>query len=169
MSENENILEQYRLLYDRNWRYNDLLWKNFLAYGTSWAILVSQAQSLDILRNKPWPGLVVGVITYMLSTLQLSFVSGLGRAVVRIVRFEQENKYKLVTRNPTWTTGYGAYAIAAISMTISSASLCFVSSYFINGYFLCLPLTVIILCISSVFFYKIFTVQSDVDPKEPKV
>ena len=92
---------QYQVLHERTWHYNDLLWKNILAYG---AVLYGTGQLLDSKESGlgSWTVFLLGgLILSGLGFLQIALTNGLGRTIERVMALEVGNSgLKRITTGP---------------------------------------------------------------------
>lgn len=129
----EKIRQQYEILHSRTWNYNELLWKNFVAYG---AVLSSVAYLAmkEASGNNAAQAVIVaggGGILWLLGIIQVNLLRGHRKSVTRLADFEGEQGYVQLTTRPTWDSLFGSYAIATWAMIIFAFFLLFVSL----GYF----------------------------------
>ncbi len=117
------VLEQYKLLYDRNWRLNDLLWKNLLAYGAAFGGITSFLKEFGGFGGAKMYIAIGGHILFLLAIFQLSLVRSLAMSVHRLIRHEHKHKYDEISFPPTWDTIYGAHALIALAMLVTSLSM----------------------------------------------
>ncbi len=91
---------QYQILNDRLWRYNDLLWKNFLAYGavlaTFTTILPKSLPEFTIITNSI--GLLASMVLLCLALIQSALLGGLHRNVVFLNALEVRTNIAVITK-----------------------------------------------------------------------
>lgn len=93
---------QYLILQERIWKYNDLLWKNFLAYGGALVILVklsADAQPGTVL-SRGVIQLVGCLLLGILALIQCALLTALRRHARDANAYETERKIRIITLGP---------------------------------------------------------------------
>lgn len=126
MAEKPFCARQYPILQERIWKYNDLLWKNFLAYGGALALLgrmVSEPPSGNSLPT--WLIQVVGsLLLLLMANIQRTLLAALGRHAQDAKTMEEEKGWRIITpgREDVRALGQGsvhdAYCFAVYGMFI---------------------------------------------------
>lgn len=116
--DNEKIKQQYEVLHQRTWNYNDLLWKNFIAYG---AVLSAVAALYykdlkDAADERAWILVAGAGVLWFLGIIQINLLRGHRKSVERLAEFESSQGYAAMTTTPTWSSLFGAYAMASMAM-----------------------------------------------------
>lgn len=115
---------QYPILQERIWKYNDLLWKNFLAYGGALVILgklIADGRN-DSALSSGTVQLVGSILLLVLALIQCALLSALGRHAADANQFEKEKGWRIITlgredvRELKQVSVQDAYTIAVFGM-----------------------------------------------------
>ena len=103
-------------------RYNDLLWKNFVAYG---ATLVAIAQLFDKQSIK-WLVEAIGTsILALLSLIQIGLLKGHLRTIKKMKQFESANDFGEFISGPYYFGVSTAYVLISLAMVVLPAAMMF--------------------------------------------
>lgn len=114
----EKVMQQYEVLHQRTWNYNDLLWKNFIAYGavlSSIAYLCFKELTGNALAQA-WITAAGAGVLWFLGIIQINLMRGHRKSVERLADFELDQGYVPMTTAPKWSSLFGAYATASLAM-----------------------------------------------------